>query len=123
QASEGTWAWTDGTPASYTNWNAGEPNNSSSTEHYAEMLGSNGRWNDLNNAGATYPHLAVIEFGPSAPPCPADFNDDGTVNGDDLGTLLGAWAQTGTPFDLDGDGIVDGNDLGTLLSAWGSCTG
>lgn len=24
-------------------------------------------------------------------PCPADFNDDGEVNGDDLGALLGAW--------------------------------
>ena len=123
QASEGTWAWTDGTPASYTNWNAGEPNNSSSTEHYAEMLGSNGRWNDLNNAGATYPHLAVIEFGPSAPPCPADFNDDGAVNGDDLGMLLNAWAQEVAAYDLNDDGIVDGNDLGILLGAWGNCPG
>jgi hypothetical protein len=123
QASEGTWAWSDGTPAAFTNWNAGEPNNSSNTEHYAEMLGSNGRWNDLNDAGATYPHLAVIELGPSTPPCPADFNRDGAVNGDDLGSLLNAWAQEVPAYDLDGDGIVDGNDLGQLLGAWGPCPG
>jgi hypothetical protein len=87
------------------------------------MLGSNGRWNDLNNAGATYPHLAVIEFGPSGPPCPADFNGDSAVNGDDLGVLLNAWAQEVPAQDLNGDGIVDGNDLGILLGAWGPCPG
>lgn len=123
QAAEGTWAWSDGTPATFANWNAGEPNNSGNTEHYAEMLGSNGRWNDLNNAGASYAHLAVIELGPSTPPCPADFNQDGAVNGDDLGLLLNAWAQEVPAYDLNGDGIVDGNDLGQLLGAWGPCPG
>ena len=31
---------------SYTNWNSGEPNNSSS-QHYGQMLISNGKWDDL----------------------------------------------------------------------------
>jgi hypothetical protein len=65
----------------------------------------------------------VIELGPSAPPCPADFNQDGAVNGDDLGSLLNAWAQEVPDYDLNGDGIVDGNDLGQLLGAWGPCPG
>ncbi len=47
----------------------------------------------------------------------ADFNNDGLVNGDDLGTLLGNWGAFGVG-DLNFDGVVDGDDLGTLLGAW-----
>ncbi|MCA9284035.1 MAG: hypothetical protein KDA22_02380 [Phycisphaerales bacterium] len=65
---------------------------------------------------------------------PFDSNGDGTVDGADLGLLLGgfpapadnatptaadavlgAWGQTGGPSDLNGDGIVDGADLGLAL--------
>ncbi len=46
-----------------------------------------------------------------------DFNGDGKVDGDDLGTLLGAWGTH--EADLNGDGTTDGDDLGTLLGAWG----
>lgn len=47
---------------------------------------------------------------------PGDLNNDGFVDGADLGTLLGAW---GTPAaDLNGDGTTDGADLGTLLGNW-----
>ncbi|MFM8873561.1 MAG: hypothetical protein ACKOJI_09475, partial [Phycisphaerales bacterium] len=58
--------------------------------------------------------------------CPADLNDDGFVNGEDLGALLGAWGACGgasCPADLTRDGSVDGNDLGLLLAAWGTCPG
>jgi hypothetical protein len=47
----------------------------------------------------------------------ADLNDDGTVDGADLGLLLSAWDAAG-PGDLNGDGVVDGADLGLLLAAW-----
>lgn len=40
-----------------------------------------------------------------------------SVNGADLGQLLGAWGTPG-PGDLDGDGSVTGADLGLLLAAW-----
>jgi DNA-binding beta-propeller fold protein YncE len=54
-----------------------------------------------------------------APACDEDFDDNGSVDGVDLGTLLGAW---GTPArDLTGDGVTDGVDLGMLLGAWGPC--
>jgi len=49
----------------------------------------------------------------------ADFNADGRVDGDDLGTLLGEWGPcAGCQADLNGDGIVNGDDLGTLLGEW-----
>ena len=52
--------------------------------------------------------------------CPADLNNDGTVNGGDLGLLLSAWNEAG-PGNLNGDGTVSGADLGLILSAWGNC--
>ena len=119
-ASEGNFAWSDGTPAKYTNWNPGEPNNSSGVEHYAELLGSNGKWNDLVDAGSGYAHLAVIEFPGTAPnPCPADFDHDGFVDSADLSVLLNAWP--GPDGDLNGDGITNALDLAVMLDGWGVC--
>ncbi|MFO0875014.1 MAG: CHRD domain-containing protein [Phycisphaerales bacterium] len=55
-------------------------------------------------------------------PCPADLNDDGTVDGADLGAMLAQWGATGmSSADLNDDGVVDGADLGALLAAWGPC--
>ena len=49
-----------------------------------------------------------------------DINVDGSVNGSDLGLLLGGWGPCeDCCADLDGDGQVDGTDLGILLGAWG----
>jgi len=55
----------------------------------------------------------------------ADFNDDGCVNGSDLGELLGQWGTGGGNgfADFNCDGVVDGNDLGTLLGEWGGSCG
>jgi hypothetical protein len=55
----------------------------------------------------------------------ADLNGDGSVNGSDLGILLGNWGPTppGSGIalgDLNRDGIVDGADLGRLLAQWGT---
>ena len=55
--------------------------------------------------------------------CPADFNGDSAVDGNDLGFLLAAWGSSGGSADLNADGSVDGNDLGQLLAAWGPCPG
>ena len=121
QAVEGSFAWSDGTPAKFTNWNGGEPNNSGGVEDYAEMLGSSGRWNDLNNAGAGFPHLAVIELaGSPKNPCPGDFDGDGEVAAPDLGTLLNLWGTA--VADLNADGDTNAQDLAIMLSAWGPCS-
>ncbi|MEY4533961.1 MAG: Dockerin type domain, partial [Planctomycetota bacterium] len=47
-----------------------------------------------------------------------DLNGDGTVDGADLGILLGSWGNPGAA-DLDGNGTVDGADLGALVADWG----
>lgn len=58
--------------------------------------------------------------------CPSDLNDDGDVDGIDLGILLSEWGICpGCRADITGDGevdgTVDGGDLGLLLSSWGLC--
>ena len=61
---------------------------------------------------------------PAAPVCIADLNNDGVVNGADLGIELAAWGIcSGTPCigDLNNDGVVNGADLGIMLAAWGNC--
>lgn len=118
-ATEGVFAWSDGSPAKFTNWNPGEPNNSGGVEDYAELLGSNGRWNDLNDAGAGYAHLAVVELSSPQIPCPADLNHDGEVAAPDLAGLLSAWGTSAA--DLNGDGQTNAQDLAAMLSAWGPC--
>jgi len=121
-SSEGAFAWSDGTAAKYTNWNPGEPNNSGGVEHFAELLGSNGRWNDLNEAGSGYAHIAVVEIGGSGGgggPCPADLTGDGFVDAQDIASLLSGWSTAAG--DVTGDGATDAQDIAALLSAWGSC--
>jgi len=52
--------------------------------------------------------------------CTGDLNGDRTVDGADLGTLLGNWGGPGNG-DFNGNGTVDGGDLGVMLGAWGAC--
>ncbi|MFO0873814.1 MAG: CRTAC1 family protein [Phycisphaerales bacterium] len=61
----------------------------------------------------------TLTIASAAPACPADFDGNGSVDGADLGSLLGDW--NGSARDLTGDGVVDGADLGVLLGAWGAC--
>ena len=63
----------------------------------------------------------TLEIGctPFEEPCEGDFDGSGSVDGGDLGALLGSW---GTPDgDLNGDGTTDGADLGVFLGLWGEC--
>lgn len=58
----------------------------------------------------------------ATPHLSGDLNADGTVDGADLGLLLGAWGDCERshpcPADLNEDGAVDGADLGLVLGAW-----
>ena len=47
-----------------------------------------------------------------------DLDADGSVDGIDLGILLGGWGPGDGPADLNLDGTVDGIDLGLLLGNW-----
>jgi hypothetical protein len=52
--------------------------------------------------------------------CIGDLNGDRSIDGVDLGVVLGQWGSgSGASADLNGDGAVDGLDLGVLLSRWG----
>jgi hypothetical protein len=74
------------------------------------------------SVGTTGPFNVEIIV-PAPPACPADLNNDGVVNGADLGLMLGSWGICPAPCkaDLNSDGIVNGADLGLLLGAWGPC--
>lgn len=56
--------------------------------------------------------------------CLGDLNDDGEVDGGDMGILLSNWDCSGLCCiaDLNKDGIVDGGDGGILLAEWGECS-
>lgn len=47
---EGTFVWPSGLPVTYTNWNAGEPNNFGTGEDFVEVY-PNGMWNDISGTG------------------------------------------------------------------------
>jgi hypothetical protein len=52
------------------------------------------------------------------PGIPGDINNDGLVNGTDLGLFLAMWGNLGGPADFNGDGEVTGADLGILIANW-----
>ena len=58
---------------------------------------------------------------PTVVACPADFNEDGRVDGTDLSLIIGFWGQASDAYDLDGDGMIGGGDLAILLGGWGLC--
>lgn len=64
---------------------------------------------------------AINAIDPPPPPCDADFNGDGVVNGADLGVLIAWFGSGGYPGDLDDSGTIDGADLGLFLGQWGDC--
>lgn len=116
QLVEGAFQWLNNSVSTYTNWDAGEPNNSGGIEHFTEML-ADGTWRDNDNTGTSgFSTFAIVEV-----PCAADFDGNGSVDGGDLGTLLGAWNTTDKTADLNHDGVVNGADLAIVLGSWGSC--
>lgn len=111
QAVEGKFQWVNHEPVSYTNWGAGEPNNSNDEDF--TLMNSNGTWNDLDS---TFVVAAIVEI-----PCAGDLDGDGLVGGADLAVLLGSWGSAASAADLNNDSKVDAADLGVLLGGWGPC--
>lgn len=81
---------------------------------------------DENLPGQTFTDLALtvtVLLG-EVVPCPADLNNSGAVDVQDLLILLGAWGSCGKgdcPADLNDSGTVDVQDLLILLGSWGVC--
>jgi hypothetical protein len=74
----------------------------------------------LMNSGSNAPTLELTFD--AGPPCDADVNGDGMVDGTDLAEILAYWGQASTAQDLDGDGTVGPADLTIVLAGWGACT-
>jgi methionine-rich copper-binding protein CopC len=66
---------------------------------------------------------AVFTFTIEPPPCPADYNLDGGVDGGDVESFFVDWEAGETVADVNADGGVDGGDLTAFFDAWqaGGC--
>ena len=74
------------------------------------------------NPACNYSEARVVIRYRSQLPCPGDLNNDRSVNGADLGSMLSQWGPCGgCNADLDRNGIVEGGDMAVLLSGWGAC--
>ena len=51
--SPGTFAWTDGSPASYTNWGPGQPDGGGAGNQCAVLDANGGTWDDVTCTQAT----------------------------------------------------------------------
>ncbi len=67
--------------------------------------------------------IAFILSGEAAGQCPADFNQDGGVDGDDMTTFFAAWEAGEMIADVNADGGIDGDDVTTFFRFWeaGGC--
>lgn len=55
--------------------------------------------------------------------CPADFNQDGGIDGADVDAFFAAWEGGDSSADVNQDGGIDGSDVSTFFAAWeaGGC--
>ncbi|MEY3231562.1 MAG: hypothetical protein RL689_1651 [Planctomycetota bacterium] len=61
--------------------------------------------------------------GASCPPCAADYNQDGGVDGGDIESFFNQWANGENCADVNLDGGVDGGDIESFFNVWqaGGC--
>ena len=78
---------------------------------------------DGNGDGDAACDIGAFEADAGAPPCPADFNQDGGVDGADVDAFFLAWESGDPSADVNADGGIDGGDVDTFFSAWeaGGC--
>jgi hypothetical protein len=83
-----------------------------------------GAGNDLNSDPAFGAPQALLRLvlGGGEPPCPADWDGNGTVNSTDISAFLTAWLDSLNNQDLnadfDGNGTVNSSDISAFLTAW-----
>ncbi len=117
RTTEGTFAWVDGSPVGYTNWNGGEPNNLGN-EDYVEMVDpATGTWNDTHSGDFV---SGVIEIATDHCPCQCplgDMNCDDDVTTADIPNFVQALLGTGfvgcdiNLADMNQDTVINGQDM------------
>jgi subtilisin family serine protease len=55
--------------------------------------------------------------------CDADLNNDGVVNGLDVGAFTAEFGTAGPDADFNGDGVVNGLDVGVFVNSFGTAPG
>lgn len=79
----------------------------------------------IESAGIVRQPVPALAFthGGDANTCPADFNQDGGVDGADVDAFFMAWEAGESAADVNLDGGVDGADVDTFFMAWeaGGC--
>jgi hypothetical protein len=66
-----------------------------------------------NACGTTISDVAVVEV-----TCPADFNNDGGADGQDVVDFFEAWSGGESSSDLNFDGGIDGADVTSFYARW-----
>jgi len=99
---------TDGTPATLTITNAQPGDSGDFTAIFSNACGS---------------ITSIVATVTVAPTCPADYNQDGGVDGADLESFFIDWEAGDSQADVNQDGGVDGTDVETFIVVWeaGGC--
>lgn len=78
---------------------------------------------DVNSPDEGYNVVLYIGNTTPPPPCPADYNQDGGVDGNDVEAFFIDWENAAPAADVNQDGGVDGGDVEAFFSVWerGGC--
>jgi hypothetical protein len=78
---------------------------------------------DPDRADGAVVDMGAFEYQP--PYCAADFNQDGGIDGIDVGAFFAAWENNEPIADVNQDGGIDGTDTQFFFSLWeaGGCCG
>ncbi len=116
-------AWSSGNEATVTLDLSALPLAGGGTLDLLSQLNSNGYLDVVvaEDSAVDFMKLTTVVI----PVIPGDVNGNGWVAGEDLGTVIAYWGQTGLGReygDLNGNGTVDGGDYTEVLSYWGTGT-
>ncbi|MHC4908788.1 MAG: hypothetical protein ACYTF9_03605 [Planctomycetota bacterium] len=75
----------------------------------------------VNQSGRSFRYIEFSEAPGPPPLCPADTNDSGAVDVEDLVAVILSWGTNDLAADVNYDGTVDVEDLVAVILAWGAC--
>jgi hypothetical protein len=70
------------------------------------------------DSNGVYTDSEPVRFYVEVPGCDADFNDDGSVNSQDVLAFLNAWVVQDPSADINDDGTVNTQDVIAFLNVW-----